>query len=532
MNQLKTYLPLLLALAIVVGIMIGKRMNYASKPIALLNDDVREQKLRQLINYIDYDYVDAVNTDSLLDITITELLHKLDPHSSYIAKNDVQKTEESLQGSFEGVGIEYMINRDTLVVLRVVPKGPSEKAGLKGGDRIVAIDAEPVAGNNFPEDNYPDMLKGESGSVVAVTYYRPTEKSKKEVRITRGKIPLNSLDVAYMLSNHIGLIRLNRFAETTHDEFSTALANLKKLGMQTLVLDLRDNPGGLLKEAIALADDFLQDDELIVFTKSRNGETNYTYATRKGNWQDKALYVLVNEGSASASEIVAGALQDNDRATIVGRRSFGKGLVQEEMTLKDGSRVRLTTARYYTPTGRSIQKPYTEGFDAYQNEAESRIKNGELEAIDSTTFANEERFVTPKGKIVYGGGGIMPDVFVPIDTSGKALGWLYHYFGFGQIDRFAFNYVDRHRVQMEAFTLQSYRDTFAITDELLEEMFDYLDVKLDLSTISLETRKVLNTRLKALIARNIWGDKGMYPVLFETDPVVVETLKLTRESMD
>ena len=520
MKSFKIYLPMILALAVVTGIMIGKRMNYPSRPVAMMDEDMREQKLRQLINYIDYDYVDEVNTDSLLDLTITDLLHKLDPHSSYISKNDVQKSEESLKGSFDGIGIEYMIYHDTLVVLRLVPNGPSDKAGLKGGDRIVTIEGNPVAGIEFPEAEYPGLLKGQSGTKVKVGYYRPQDGSSADLSITRGKIPLNSLDVAYMLTPDVGLIRLNRFAETTTDEFEEALSELQKKGMKTLILDLRDNPGGLLKGAIDIADAFLKKDELIVYTKERSGNTNYTYATRKGDFEDGKLIVLINEGSASASEIVAGALQDNDRATLIGRRSFGKGLVQEEMVLKDGSRVRLTTARYYTPTGRSIQKPYEDGFEAYQREAEERFKNGELEKPDSTAFENDEKFVTPGGKIVYGGGGIMPDIFVPIDTSGKALGWLYHYFGYGQIDRFAFAYVDKHRKELSLLKMDTYQSTFSVTDSLLGELITFAGIKMQVADLEPETRKIMETRVKAMIARNLWGDKGMFPVLFQDDPVI------------
>ncbi len=524
MKQLKIYLPLILALAVVVGIMIGKRMNYPTRPVAMMNEDVREQKLRQLINYIDYDYVDEVNTDSLLDLTIAELLHKLDPHSSYISKNDVQRSEESLKGSFEGVGIEYLVHRDTLVVLRTIPKGPSAKAGLQAGDRIIEIDGKPVAGIDFPQKEYPGMLKGEGGTKVAVTVYRPTENNTKTIDIKRGTIPLNSVDVAYMLTEDVGLIKVNRFAETTAKEFDEALKQLKAAGMNSLVLDMRDNPGGLLKAAVDIADEFLQNDELIVYTKERSGNTNYTYATRKGDFKEGKLVVLINEGSASASEIVAGALQDNDRATIVGRRSFGKGLVQEEMTLKDGSKVRLTTARYYTPTGRSIQKPYDEGFDAYQREAEQRYYNGELTQEDSIAVETDQEFVTPGGKVVYGGGGIKPDVFVPIDTSGKALGWLYHYFGLGQVDRFAFLYVDKHRKEMAAYSLDDYKANFEVTDTILNEIIGFAGINMRVEDLNTNTRNILALRIKALIARNLWGEEGLYPILFEKDPMILQSI--------
>jgi carboxyl-terminal processing protease len=526
MKSIKLYLPIIFAVAVVVGIMIGKRMNYPARPVALMNEDIREQKLRQLINYIDYDYVDEVNTDSLLDLTISELLHKLDPHSSYISKSDVKRTEESLKGSFDGIGIEYIVHRDTLTVLRIIPSGPSEKAGLKAGDRIIQVDGAEVAGNKFPQEEYPGMLRGESGSEVAVEVYRPIESTTKTITITRGRIPLNSVDLAYMLDDEIGLIKLNRFAETSTKEFKAALNELEEKNMQTLILDLRDNPGGLLKGAIDIADEFLGKDQLIVYTKERSGKTNYTYATRKGKFKEGQLVVLINEGSASASEIVAGALQDNDRATIVGRRSFGKGLVQEEMTLKDGSKVRLTTARYYTPTGRSIQKPYDEGFDAYQREAEDRYSNGELTEEDSIDVETDQEFVTPGGKRVYGGGGIKPDVFVAIDTSGKALGWLYHYFGLGQVDRLAFMYVDKHRKEMSAYTLDSYKADFEVTNEVLAEIIAFAGIEMQLSELNESTRTVLATRIKALIARNLWGEQGLYPILFEKDPMVLKAKEL------
>ncbi len=529
MKQLKIYLPLILALAVVVGIIIGKRMNYPSRPVALMNEDMREQKLRQLINYIDYDYVDEVNTDSLLDLTIAELLHKLDPHSSYISKSDVQRSEESLKGSFEGVGIEYLVNRDTLIVLRVIPGGPSEKAGMKAGDRIVQIDGKNVAGIDFPQNQYPSMLKGESGSEVEVNVYRPVAQIEKSISITRGRIPLNSVDLAYMINDETGLIKVNRFAETTTKEFKQALEELEEAGMKSLILDLRDNPGGLLKAAIEITDQFLEKDQLIVYTKERSGKTNYTYATRRGMFKSGELVVLINEGSASASEIVAGALQDNDRATIVGRRSFGKGLVQEEMTLKDGSKVRLTTARYYTPTGRSIQKPYDEGFDAYQREAEERYRNGELTVEDSIEVEIDQEFVTPGGKVVYGGGGIKPDVFVAIDTSGKALGWLYHYFGLGQVDRLAFLYVDKHRKEMGEYTLEEYNQNFEVSDEVLGEIIAFAGIEMQVSELNESTKNVLATRVKALIGRNLWGEEGLYPILFEKDPMILKSKSLLVE---
>lgn len=529
MKAVRIYLPILLALAIVTGIFIGKNLNFSSQPVVFMNEDAKEQKLRQIINFIDYEYVDDVNTDSLLDLTISDLLRKLDPHSTYIAKQDAQRAEENLKGSFEGIGIEYIIYKDTLTILRTIVDGPSEKAGLLDGDRIIEVDGKLVAGEKIPDSDYMKMLKGESGSKVEVKIFRPMDGISKNITIKRGKIPLYSVSVSYMLNDTLGLIKVDRFSETTYVEFHKALKNLKKSGMKSLVLDLRDNPGGLLKTAIGMCDEFLDDDKLIVFTKHRSGEIDYTYAKHKGDFEKGKLVVLINEGSASASEIVAGALQDNDRAIIVGRRSFGKGLVQEEMMLNDGSRIRLTTARYYTPTGRSIQKPYDDGYDAYQEEAHHRYENGELVEADSMKVEIDQKFVTPAGNLVYGGGGITPDVFVPIDTSGKSLGWLYHYFGYGQLDRFAFKYVDERRKELLDYELQKFITDFEITDSLIVDVLTFAGLEIKLEEITAPTLRILKTRMKALIARNIWGNEGLYPILFEHDPMIIRAVKVFNE---
>ena len=525
----KIYLPIIIAMAIVTGIYIGKRMDYSARPVALMDEDIREQKLHQIINYIDYEYVDAVNTDSLLDLTISDLLRKLDPHSTYIAKQDVQRSDESIKGSFEGIGIEYIIYKDTLTVLRTLPDGPSMKAGLESGDRIYAVDGSNLIEQNVPQAELTTLLKGESGSKVKLGVHRPLTKKNYTITVTRGKVPINSVSVSYMLNDSIGFIKLDRFSETTTDEFYTALSKLKKQGLKALILDLRDNPGGLLKAAISISDEFLDDKKLIVYTKERSGSVNYTYAKKKGIFEKGKLIVLLNEGSASASEIVAGALQDNDRATIVGRRSFGKGLVQEEMELKDGSRMRLTIARYYTPTGRSIQKPYEEGYDAYQNESRNRYKNGELMEEDSIKFTNQEKFTTPGGRVVYGGGGITPDIFVPIDTSGKSLGWLYHYFGYGQLDRFAFEFVDKRRAELNKYSLADYSAKFEVSDTIIKEVIAFTGLEIGLEELNEPTMLILRTRIKALVARNLWGDVGLYPILFTNDPMVLKAESLFSE---
>lgn len=522
MKSRSIYWPMIIAISIVLGMYIGSRLNYPAKPVALAASGSKEQKIRQIINYIDYDYVDDVNTDSLLDLTIVDMLHRLDPHSSYIAKQDVQASEESVHGKFTGIGIEYQIYKDTLVVVRVIEGGPSEKAGLKGGDRLIEVNDSLL--DISSAEKIGNQLRGEYGSKVKLGVYRRGGAGIQSYQVKRGEIPLVSVDAAYMLTDSIGLIKINRFAETTHEEFVKAMSELKSKGLQKLILDLRDNPGGLLTSANDLADEFLKKGQLIVFTKERSGQKDETFATSKGHFEKGDLVVLINENSASASEIVAGALQDNDRALVVGRRSFGKGLVQEEIALGDGSKIRLTTARYYTPTGRSIQKPYSEGYEAYSKEAEDRWQNGQLFNVDSNKVKSGEQFVTPQGKVVYGGGGIMPDVFVPIDTSVQSLSWFYHYFTLSRIDGFAFNWVDGHRGEFKKMSKSDFIAQWELSDEVYNEFLTYAGADKLAARIDDVTAALVKNRLKALIGRNIWGSSAFYPVMFELDPIVEKAI--------
>ena len=398
----------------------------------------RENKIRQIINYIDYDYVDQLNTDSLLDITINDLLRKLDPHSVYIPQQDVEASEESIRGSFEGIGIEFKIYRDTLTVIRALSGGPSARAGIQSGDRILLAGNREMYGEDLTTDDVINTLKGKSGSRVTMSVYHPVSGTTEMKSIKRGEIPLQSVTTSFMVNDHTGYMKLSRFSQNSDVELARAIKKLKKQGAHNLILDLRDNPGGLLSVARDVSDEFLTDNKLIVFTKDRNGDKNSIYATSSGNFEKGHLAVLINEGSASASEIVAGAIQDNDRGWIIGRRSFGKGLVQEEMTLSDGSKIRLTTRRYYTPSGRSIQKPYKDydrGF-LEQSGFEGMHKVG----ADTTHSV----YKTLGGRNVYGGGGISPDFEVPIDTSRAAV-ILYHLSGLANFDEQAFSYVDSHR---------------------------------------------------------------------------------------
>lgn len=523
MQKIKIYLPIIIGISVVLGIWLGTKLNFPKRSFALQSEEVKEQKLRQIIDFIDYEYVDDVNTDSLLDITITELLHKLDPHSSYISVSDVQGSSESLHGSFEGIGIEFTTVRDSLTVLRVIAGGPSDKAGLKAGDRILAVNEDTIAGIPMMNSQYIKLLKGPAGSKVNVGIYSPTEQETNQVTIKRGTIALPSVDLAFMLNEEVAMIKVNRFAEPTTDEFDKALESVIEKGAKKVILDLRDNPGGLLYSANKMADQFLSKDELIVYTRNRQNERDDSKATKNGRFLKGDLVVLINENSASASEIVAGALQDNDRATIIGRRSYGKGLVQEEIELKDGSRIRLTTSRYYTPTGRSIQRPYNSDYNAYRSESLERYHNGELFNADSIKVDTVQEFKTPKGKLVYGGGGIVPDVFVPVDTGNYSL---YKYFSFNALDNYCFTYIDNHRSTFATMEVDEFISNFEI-DEVIFATFIKERTLSASALASLETEnESLKLKMKAFFARNLFGASAYFRTLSKEDPMVIKSLEV------
>ncbi|MBT8268181.1 MAG: S41 family peptidase, partial [Bacteroidia bacterium] len=353
--------PLIIGLAVSAGIFIGGRMSFTDTSDRLFTSNSKKDKLNRLIDYIDYEYVDEVNTDSIVDVTVNSILDNLDPHSTYIPKEDLQRVTENMKGDFVGIGVSFYTYNDTVTVIRPLEGGPSIKAGIRGGDRILMANGEPIYGKNWSNEAVVNRLKGEKGSRIKLTIYRPGEDDLMEFKIKRNDVPIKSVDAYYMLNDNLGYIKINRFAESTYNEFKDGLDELIDKGATELVLDLRDNPGGFLGIAERIADEFLEDDRLILFTKNKKGKIEKSFASSKGDFEDGQVYVLINENSASASEIIAGALQDNDKGTIVGRRSYGKGLVQREMGLGDGSAVRLTISRYYTPTGRSIQRSYSNG---------------------------------------------------------------------------------------------------------------------------------------------------------------------------
>lgn len=463
--------PTIIATALAIGIFIGGKLHFSDTPEQLFTTNSKKDKLNRLIDYIDYEYVDEIDTDSIVDVTVNNILDKLDPHSVYIPKQEMDRVTENMKGDFVGIGIVFYTIRDTISVVRTTKDGPSFLKGIQAGDRILMADNDTLYGKRISDENIIAKLKGKQGSTVKLKVYRKTENKMFTATVKRGRIPIKSVEAHYMLTEDMGYIKVNRFAESTFKEFKAALAELEKAGASKLTLDLRDNPGGYLGIAEQMADEFLKDGKLILFTKNKKGKVNKTYATKKGSFEDQPVYVLINERSASASEIIAGALQDNDIGTIVGRRSFGKGLVQREMDLGDGSAVRLTVSRYYTPTGRSIQKTYKNGHKDYYKKFTERFHSGELISVDSIKVADSLKFKTPKGKIVYGGGGIIPDVFVPIGSYEEAR--IDGEERRGLFSAFIFNHLEEDRSRYDHFSEKSFLTEFSTDDILFERFIDY-----------------------------------------------------------
>ena len=535
MKKIFIFLPILLALTLVAGIFLGKKLTVNQTSHLPFDLQLKgNSKLNQVISYIESDYVDTITDEKLIEKTITEMLQTLDPHSYYIPPQDYHALNDPLEGNFEGIGVEFRITNDTIMIVNPLGGGPSEKLGIMAGDRIIKVDSKLVAGIGVENQDVMKLLKGKKGTKVNVSIYRPGQSKLIDFTITRDEIPLHSVETAYMLTDKIGYIRISRFAKNTYEEFLEATADLKSKGMEKIVVDLRNNGGGFLTSATAIADEFLSKGELIVYTKGKSRPKEDFLATARGSLEKNEVVILINEGSASASEILAGALQDNDKGIIIGRRSFGKGLVQEGIQWPDGSAMRLTVARYYTPTGRSIQKPYDKGLDAYNEEAYDRYTNGEMQTADSVHFADSLKYKTPKGKIVYGGGGIMPDIFVPIDTVGTS-----DYFGIlnyrGLFYQYSFEYVDQHRQELNSKyqTADSFLKNFSVSEAILSDFVKFAEqkeVKKDAKGLS-QSKELIKNRLKAIIGRNLYGDNVFYPIVNKTDNTIgkaIEVLEATK----
>ena len=510
------FLPVILAIAVVVGIIIGRYLPSGNGSSQHSNIRSRNDKLNSILNIIESNYVDSVNRNVLVETAIPAILKKLDPHSVYFPAKDLARANEPLQGNFEGIGISFSMLTDTILIISTIPGGPSEKLGLLPGDKILYVNDSLVAGKHIIDQKVMGMLKGPRGTTVKIKVMRSGQKELLPFEITRDKIPIYSVDVDYMVNDKIGYIKINTFAMTTFDEFMKGLRELKDDGMTSLILDLRGNSGGIMEAAVKIADQFLKEGQLIVFTKGRTSPRSEAKATGEGEFETGNLVVLIDEWSASASEILAGALQDNDRGTIIGRRSFGKGLVQEPIPFSDGSGMRLTIARYYTPTGRSIQKPYKDGYDKYYDDLQDRVIHGELEVSDSIHFSDSLKFITPEGRIVYGGGGIMPDKFVPADTSGmssyflKARPFIY---------RFALKYTENYREVLKKYTEAGEMENYLDKQALLDQFVQYAatnGIKKDLPGLK-TSGNIIHTQIEAYIARNILDNKGFYPIWEKID---------------
>ena len=508
-NRLTLWLPIVVASVLALGVWMGYTVSSArpkqKAPTATsLPSQGRGSKVDMALTYIKRAYLDPVDTDTIVEKLMHELMSSLDPHSSYIPVEDLQAVNEPLEGEFDGIGVVFNMSTDTVVVLNTTAGGPSYKAGVLPGDRIVTVDGDTIAGRKIAQDKVVERLRGKRGTKVRLGLQRSNMEGLVEVDIVRGKIPLHSIDAAFMIRPEVGYIRLTSFARTTHKEFVEAVEKLKKEGMKSLIFDLRSNSGGFLDQAIKMTNEFLPEGALMVYTEDKYGQQQKEYSVGGGTMTELPLVVLIDDYSASASEIVAGALQDNDRGTIVGRRSFGKGLVQSQIPLPDGSALRMTVARYYTPSGRCIQKPYDKGEEDYMLDIVHRYENGEMFSADSIRFVDSLRFVTPKGKVVYGGGGIMPDIFVPIDTLDMTP-YYYAATGLNVLYRYTLEYADRHRKEINAIRTLADLNRFLDGDKtLLEDFVAYAETKgikpnrKEIAT----SKKLLISMLRAYIARN------------------------------
>jgi carboxyl-terminal processing protease len=519
----KIYLPLLFFSCIAIGIVIGGWINYPATPTTFSKNNYKN-KLNNLINFIDNEYVDEVQTDSIVDLTVNSILSNLDPHSVYIPKSEQKQEAENMRGDFVGIGINFYVFKDTVSVVKPIASGPAEKAGIQPGDRLLYADNFKLFGKKIHNDTLYKKLRGEEGSQVMLTVYRKSENRKFNVRVKRGVVPIKSIDTYVMLSKNVGYIKISRFSETTGREFHNALLQLKQKGVSELIIDVRDNGGGFLEMAVQVADELLKEDQLIVFTKNKKGKIEKTYASEGGNFESGKVYVLINENSASASEILAGAIQDNDRGIVVGRRSFGKGLVQREIDFDDGSAVRLTTSRYYTPSGRSIQKPYRKGEkDNYYDEFENRFESGELYEKDKIKIADSLKFKTKNGRIVYGGGGIVPDIFVGLESK-HGQESVEYILNTGVLGHFVFEQLDKNRKQYKELNGQQIMAKVSSNSLYIKAFTSYL-ANLGLE-INLDSNSALvNRYLSAEFARQLLGEKYYYQIVLKEDKMIKTILK-------
>lgn len=526
-SRFTVYIPVLLAVAVVTGILIGNRMTRNSG--GFMPQIAKSGKLDAIISLIQSEYVDSISTDSLVEKTIPQLLKSLDPHTAYIPAKEMVGVEEEMRGNFGGIGVQFSIQNDTVMVVDVISGGPSSKLGILPGDRIVTVNDTLLAGKDLKNEKVLSKLRGEKGTKVNVGIKRKGFKELMEFKITRGDIPIYSVDVSYMIDPVTGYIKVSRFGEQTYEEFMAGMSKLNSRGMKSVIVDLRGNPGGYLNAVIRMVNEFLNKGELIVYTEGNSQKRKTYQADSRGAFRDLGVVVLIDDFSASASEIFAGAIQDNDRGWVVGRRSFGKGLVQEQIPFNDGSAVRLTVARYYTPSGRCIQKPYDKGNDEYYQDIMARAIHGEFQKADSIRFTDTLKYKTSGGRIVYGGGGVMPDFFIPADT----LGYSDYYSKIAQkglVYQFALDFADNNRKELSKLTTSADFETYFQKTDVLGSFVAFADKKgvkannADLKTSS----KIIDHQIRAYIARNIIGEEGFYPIIKNIDNALLEAIEKTK----
>ena len=517
------WLPILIIFTLAIGFLIGNY--YSDKPVNWKN------KIDVILNVIEQEYIDTVDINSLIEEAIPNIVSELDPHSVYIPAEDLESVNEGLDGHFSGIGVQFVLQKDTIIVISILSGGPSEKTGLQAGDRIVTINDSLFTGPNINNEKVMKNLRGPKGSVVKVGIKRGTSETLLDYEITRGDVPLTSIDVAYQVKPGIGFIKLGKFGRTTYNEVIVAMIKLTQEGCESFIIDLRGNPGGILEAAIAIVNEFLPRGRLIVYTEGKASPRNDAIADGTGTYQKQALVILIDEWSASASEIVAGAIQDNDRGTIVGRRSFGKGLVQNQIQLSDNSALRLTVARYYTPSGRSIQKKYELGkSNEYEKDLTIRFKQGEFDSADSIKLEDNLQYTTRIGRTVYGGGGIMPDIFIPRDTAGSS-SYYSTLFNQGIIYDYAFQYADRHRdLKIQYKNYKSFL-SYLQDQPVLHEVIDFAESKKirRRPTLIEISKKQIENLAYAYIVRNLFGDEGFYSILHASDPTVKKAIEIIQE---
>ena len=531
-KRINVYLPLLIAVSVIVGIFLGNHLNNQPGTIGFQNFATPKQdKLSTIVDLITNAYVDSVPIDKIEEEAIPELLKNLDPHTIYIPAKDMVEVTEEMQGNFGGIGVQFSIHNDTVQVVDVISGGPSSKLGVQPGDRIVQVNDSLIAGNGVKNETVLNLLRGEKGTKVNVNIKRKGFKDLIKYEITRGDIPIISVDVNYMINDSTGYVKVSRFAEKTYSEYMQALSILDEQGAKQLIIDLRGNPGGYLMAVVKMVNEFLDKGDLIVYTEGHSQARKTYTATGKAHWPNKRVFVLIDEYSASASEIFSGALQDNDKAVLVGRRSFGKGLVQEQIPFNDGSALRLTVARYYTPSGRSIQKSYGDGTTEYYHDIMNRAVHGEFQVADSIHFADSLRYETKKGRTVYGGGGIMPDYFVPLDTTGYS-DYYSKIMQKGLLIQYTWDYSDSHRKDLQKLhSAQEFVD-YLKKGKIIEQFIAFAEEKgVKRSATGLKiSGKILETQLMAYIARNIIGEEGFYPIIQQIDSTLLKAIQLSEEN--